>query len=195
MKNMILMLIKTIDRFLAYCIVSRKDNQTEIYWELKDKYLNSSSFFKRKILLNKLSKIQRDANAFIPPQNNIKRFVTPHGFNGIFISTKAKIGENCVIFHQVTIGSNTLSDSKNSGFPIVGDNVIIGAGAKIIGKVTVGNNVRIGANCIVVDNVPDNCTVVLSKPRIIMHKDRINNSFISAGNYMRFESVTNNNEN
>lgn len=47
---------------------------------------------------------------------------------------------------------------------------MIGAGAKIIGNVRIGNNVRIGANAIVVDDVPDDCTVVMNKPRVIVRK-------------------------
>jgi serine O-acetyltransferase len=45
--------------------------------------------------------------------------------------------------------------------------VFIGAGAKIIGNIKIGNNVRIGASCVVVEDIPDNCTVVMHKPRII----------------------------
>lgn len=101
----------------------------------------------------------------------------PHGFNGIFISDNAIIGKNCVIFQGVTIGSNTLEDTKNFGFPIIGNNCYIGAGAKIIGNVRIGDNVRIGANAIVTFDVPSNCTVVLNKPRIIK-KNKLNNRFI-----------------
>ena len=100
----------------------------------------------------------------------------PH-FNGIFISYKAKIGNNCVIYQQVTIGSNTLADSKNIGAPTIGNDVFIGAGAKIIGNVHIGNNVRIGANCIVCEDIPDNATVVLEKPLIIKHDKPRDNSF------------------
>ena len=57
------------------------------------------------------------------------------------MSYMAKIGKNCTIFHQVTIGSNTLEGSKHYGAPTIGDNCFIGAGAKIIGKVKVGDNV------------------------------------------------------
>lgn len=53
---------------------------------------------------------------------------------------------------------------------ILGKNVYIGAGAKIIGNVKVGDNVRVGANCVVVEDVPDNCTIVMNKPRIIKHE-------------------------
>ena len=50
----------------------------------------------------------------------------------------------------------------------IGDNVFIGAGAKIIGGVTIGDNVKIGANCIIVEDIPSNSTVVMPKPRIII---------------------------
>ena len=85
-----------------------------------------------------------------------------HGIKGIVIAGGAKIGRNCYISHQVTIGR-----SKNQ-VPVIGDNVYIGPGAKIFGGIKVGNNVRIGANCIVFQDIPDNATVVLEKPRIII---------------------------
>ena len=105
--------------------------------------------------------------------------VFPHGFQGVFISEGARIGKDCVIFHQVTIGSNTLSDSDRRGAPIIGDHVYIGCGAKIIGNVRVGNHVRIGANCVVTKDVPDNATVVLDRPRVIVHETARDNRFIS----------------
>lgn len=84
----------------------------------------------------------------------------PHNLHGIFISGEAVIGKNVVIFQNVTIGSNTLIDSKGFGAPIIGDNCYIGAGAAIIGKVIVGDNVRIGANMIVYTDVPSNSLVI-----------------------------------
>ena len=85
-------------------------------------------------------------------------FKTPpillHGPNGIII------GKNCTIAQQVTI--------SHGGGCTIGDNVLIGAGAKILGHVRIGNNVKIGANCVVVEDLPDNSTCVLSKPRIIL---------------------------
>ncbi len=92
----------------------------------------------------------------------------PHGMKSIFISGGARIGRNCVIFQQVTIGSNTLPDSRGTGAPVVGDNCYIGAGAKIIGNVRVGNHVRIGANAVVVKDVPDNAVVLPGEGRIIV---------------------------
>ena len=86
----------------------------------------------------------------------------PHGLYGIIVSHNAHIGKNTTIFHQVTIGEG------KGGAPTIGDNCLIGAGAKITGNIRIGNNVKIGTNCVVVEDVPDNATVVLSKPRIII---------------------------
>lgn len=80
----------------------------------------------------------------------------PHGLNGIIISPHARVGKNCVIFHQVTLGDD--GKSKYNA-PEVGDNVIIGVGAKLIGKIKIGNNVKIGAGAIVVTDIPDNAVV------------------------------------
>ncbi len=85
----------------------------------------------------------------------------PHGIRGIFVSHDAVIGKDATIFHQVTIGT------EHDAAPVIGDNCYIGAGAKIIGGIHIGNNVRIGANCVVCEDIPDNCTVVMNKPRII----------------------------
>jgi len=87
------------------------------------------------------------------------------------------MGRNCVIFQQVTIGSNTLIDSSGLGAPMIGDNCYIGAGAKIIGKVTLGRNVRVGANAVVVRDVPDNSVVTAGEQRVITRDVPLNNRF------------------
>ena len=84
-----------------------------------------------------------------------KEIVFPHGLYGIFVSKDAVIGDNCVVFHQVTIGSNNLNDSVNNGAPVIGNNVYIGCGAKIIGKCRIGNNVRIGANAVITKDISE----------------------------------------
>ena len=101
--------------------------------------------------------------------------VFPHKYFGVFISNSAVIGRNVVIFQQVTIGSNAIIGSKGYGAPVIGDNVYIGAGAKIIGNVHVGNNVRIGANCIVVKDVPDNGVVIQRGIETIIKRNLDNN--------------------
>lgn len=102
----------------------------------------------------------------------------PHGARGVFISGGGIIGKGAVIFQHVTIGSNSLPDSKSYGCPHIGDNCYIGAGAIIIGKVVIGNNVRIGAGAIVCKDVPDN-TVVVSQPVRMITKDNMDNTFYS----------------
>lgn len=89
----------------------------------------------------------------------------PHGLNGIIVSHNAVIGENCTIFHQVTIGEG------RGGAPVIGDNVLLGAGVKVIGGIRIGNNVRIGAGCVVMQDVPDNTTVIPAAPQLIIRKE------------------------
>lgn len=119
---------------------------------------------------------------------NINFFNAPHGFRGIFISNAAKIGKGCTIFQGVTIGSNTLLDSKSAGAPTIGDNVYIGAGANIIGNVKVGNNVRIGAGCTVARNVPDNCTVAQAAPAVIQKNTPQDNRWFSINDYLKLKA-------
>lgn len=78
------------------------------------------------------------------------------------ISDRAVIGNNVTIFHQVTIGLG--ADGKA---PVIGDNCLIGAGAKVIGGIKIGNQVKIGANCVVCQDIPAHSTVVAQKCRII----------------------------
>lgn len=71
----------------------------------------------------------------------------PHT-NGIVINVRARIGYNCEIFQQVTIGE------MKGGCPVIGNGVSIGPGAKILGPVTIGDGARIGANALVITDVP-----------------------------------------
>lgn len=103
----------------------------------------------------------------------------PHGPVGLFISSQAHIGKNCVIFQQVTIGSNTLKDSSHKGAPFLEDNVYIGSGAKIIGSVHVGRNARIGANCVVVKDVPDNSVTVIRCVESIVKDKELDNDYLT----------------
>ena len=98
------------------------------------------------------------------------RPIFPHGQNGIFISGDAVIGKNAVIFHQVTIGSNRIIDSKGFGAPFIGDNCYISTGVTILGPIKIGNNVTIGAGSVVVNDIPDNTVVVGVPGRIVKYK-------------------------
>ena len=169
------LLNKIIYRIYAYWILIKFDGD---FWEIKLvlEKLNEKSK-KRKYLMAYEETMRRNGSWIGERAQFDGKPDFPHGMKGIFISHGAKIGKNCTIFQQVTIGSNRLLDSKGKGSPTVCDNCYIGAGAKIIGNVKIGKNCRIGANCVVFKDMPDNSVAVLQPPRIIF-KHEINNQEI-----------------
>lgn len=86
-----------------------------------------------------------------------KNLFIDHGC-GVVIGETAIIGDNVLIYHGVTLGG--ISNEHIKRHPTIGNNVIIGCGAKILGNVKIGNNVKIGANAIVLKDVIDNKTIV-----------------------------------
>lgn len=91
----------------------------------------------------------------------------PHKPLGVFIAPDARVGANVTIYQQVTIGVNETEGSRGFGTPTIGDDVFIGAGAKIIGNVLVGDGARIGANATVVRDVPPQATAVSAQAVVI----------------------------
>lgn len=91
-----------------------------------------------------------------------RNFVIDH-FGGIVISGYASFGDNCRIRNGVVVGLRRIEEP---GAPMIGNNVDIGAGAKILGKIRIGNNVVIGANAVVLTDVPDN-SIAVGVPAII----------------------------
>lgn len=87
-----------------------------------------------------------------------------HG-TGLVIGSTVEIGDGCLIYHGVTLGSVNLKAEKRH--PSVGKNVIIGCGAKVLGNIYIGDNCKIGSNAVVLESIPDNCTVVGVPARII----------------------------
>ena len=81
--------------------------------------------------------------------------------NGVVINTTVKGGRNVVIEHQVTIGA------EKGVSPVLGDDVFIGAGAKIIGTLKVGNGAKVGANAVVLEDVPEGATVAGIQARVV----------------------------
>lgn len=85
------------------------------------------------------------------------RLFIDHGM-GIVIGETATIGNDCTIYHNSTLGGT--GKDKNKRHPDLGNNVMVGAGSKILGPIKIGNNVKIGANATVLTDIPDNRTVV-----------------------------------
>lgn len=85
------------------------------------------------------------------------RLFIDHGM-GIVVGETATIGNDCTIYHNVTLGGT--GKEKTKRHPDIGNNVIIGAGAQILGPIKIGNNSKIGANATVTKNVEDNTTVI-----------------------------------
>lgn len=86
-----------------------------------------------------------------------RKLFIDHGM-GIVIGETTTIGDNCTIYHNSTLGGT--GKDKNKRHPDLGDNVMVGAGAKVLGPIKIGNNVKIGANSVVLKDVPNNTTVV-----------------------------------
>ncbi|WP_291571809.1 serine O-acetyltransferase EpsC [Clostridium sp. UBA4548] len=86
-----------------------------------------------------------------------KKVFIDHGM-GVVIGETAEVGNNVTIYHGVTLGG--VGTEKGKRHPSIGDNVIIGAGAKILGPIDIGKGSRIGANAVVLKSVPENKTVV-----------------------------------
>lgn len=95
-------------------------------------------------------------------------FFIDHGM-GVVIGETTEIGENCTVYQDVTLGGISLKKEKRH--PTLQDNVIVGAGAKILGPVTIGHNSRIGAGSVVLDDVPSNSTVIGVPARVIYSGD------------------------
>lgn len=96
-------------------------------------------------------------------------FFIDHGM-GVVIGETAEIGDNCTLYHGVTLGGTSWAKEKRH--PTLGDNVVIGAGAKILGPFTLGDHSKVGSNSVVVKEVPDNATVVGIPGRVVLSGER-----------------------
>ena len=98
----------------------------------------------------------------IPARTEIGAGLCIHHPQNIIVAPTTTIGENCTIYHGVTVGRGPMP-----GTPKIGDNVVIYAGAKILGGITIGDNVEIGANAVVTRDVPSNSVVSAPTARAI----------------------------
>lgn len=117
-----------------------------------------------------------------------KGFFIDHGM-GVVIGETTEIGNNVTLYHDVTLGGTTVFDKNGKittkRHPTIGDNVIIGSGAQVLGPIKIGNNVKIGSNAIVTKDVENDMTVVgmaahkveaLKKEKSCFHAYGLNNS-------------------
>lgn len=148
----------------------------EKYWKMREEVISQNSKKSKLVRLSYLFRIKRmDAfnNASMGTDLGFGAHfeeppIFPHGMNGIIISHYAKIGKGSQIAQQVTI---TVDFGKSAK---IGDNVSIGAGAKIIGGVTIGDNVVIGANAVVTKDFPDNVVIGGVPAKFIKYNNKLN---------------------
>lgn len=139
-----------------------RGNNLGHFWRLYHLQKKTDEGLLHDILTFMMSRSAHRLGGYIGPDAVIKGNLSlPHGLHGIFISRYAEVGENCLIYQNVTIGE------VNRKAPVIGDNCLIGAGAVIIGDVKIGSHVKIGAGAVVSTDIPDGCTVVSQSVRII----------------------------
>jgi len=96
-----------------------------------------------------------------------RRFFIDHGM-GVVIGETAEVGDDCTLYHGVTLGGTTWKKEKRH--PTLGNNVVIGAGAKILGPINIGDGARVGCNSVVIRDVPAGATVVGIPGRVVTGK-------------------------
>ena len=98
-----------------------------------------------------------------------RRFFIDHGM-GVVIGETAEIGDDCTLYHGVTLGGTTWQKGKRH--PTLLDNVVVGAGAKVLGPIVVGSGVRIGSNAVITKDVPNDGTVVGVPGRLVRKTEK-----------------------
>ncbi len=135
-------------------------------------YRISHFLFKKKLffLARLISQLSRWTTGIeIHPGAKIgRRLLVDHGM-GVVIGETATIGDDCTIYHGVTLGATECNDPKRH--PDLGNRVMVGAGAKILGPIRIGDDAKIGANSVVLKNVPNGATAVGLPARILVQKN------------------------
>ena len=140
----------------------------EKYWKRRSKVIdpNYRNIFLKIYYLYYIKRIDNKFNSsFGTNYNSGTQFLTPphlpHGPRNIIVGHDLIIGKNVTLFHGVTLAH---------GGSKIGNNVMFSTGSVLLQGRNIGNNVKIGANAVVVEDIPDNSTVVLQKPRVILNK-------------------------
>ena len=157
----------------AMALVQHYDH--EAYWRMRAEVVDPQSRKSKMTRLWYLYRIKR-ADAFANASMGTDlgagaQFASPpilfHHLNGIIISHYARFGKNVTIFQQVTV-----TEGPHQTSVTIGENVVIGAGAKILGAVHIGDGAKIGANAVVVSDVPAYATAVGVPARIILKEEK-----------------------
>ena len=96
-----------------------------------------------------------------------KNLIIDHGM-GVVIGETSEIGDDCIIYHGVTLGGVDLNPVKRH--PTLKNRVVVGSGAKILGNITIGDHSRVGANSVVIKDVPPHCTITGIPGKIVSQK-------------------------
>jgi serine O-acetyltransferase len=144
--------------FIALC----NHRTTHMLWELGH----------RKLARRRSEKWRHRTGIEIHPGAKIAKGVfIDHGM-GVVIGETAEVGEGCVLYQGVTLGGT--GKEKQKRHPTLGKNVVVGAGAKILGNIKIGDNVKVGAGSVVVKDVPPDCTVVGVPGRVVRGVEQSN---------------------
>ncbi|BAZ93625.1 serine acetyltransferase [Thiohalobacter sp. COW1] len=114
-----------------------------------------------------------------------RRFFIDHGM-GVVIGETAEIGDDCTLYHGVTLGGTSWDKGKRH--PSLGNNVVIGAGAKVLGPIRIGNGVRIGSNSVVLKDIHDLATVVGVPGRVVEQRVAPSESQAAIARKMGFDA-------
>lgn len=153
--------------FLKYFIISRSFRAIYSYRLINKRYKNGKRFNN---LFEMFSSIIN--TVVIPYTVDIGGGLALGHVECIIINSGVIIGKNVTILHGVTLGGNIGKTKNGRSSPIIGDNVLIGAGAKILGPVEIGNNSMIGANAVVLNDVPVNSVVVGVPGKVVKKVDK-----------------------
>lgn len=114
-----------------------------------------------------------------------RRFFIDHGM-GVVIGETTEIGDDCTLYHGVTLGGTTWEKGKRH--PTLGSNVVIGAGAKVLGPIYIGDDVRIGSNAVVLKDIPQKSTVVGVPGRVVSVKTELDERRQKIASKMGFDA-------
>ncbi|HOJ92317.1 MAG TPA: serine O-acetyltransferase [Dictyoglomaceae bacterium] len=176
-------MFKTIETIIAdYKAVFEKDPAARNFLEVILCYpgfhailLHRLAHFLWKLKIPLIPRLISQINRFLtgieihPGAKIGKGFFIDHGM-GVVIGETTEIGDNVLMYQGVTLGGT--GKEKGKRHPTIGNNVVIGAGVKVLGPITIGDNSRIGAGSVVLKSVPPNCTVVGVPGRIISQEGK-----------------------